>query len=434
MTRAEDPYEFLAGSARTTTRRSTTSPRRCSRRCRSGCASCSVATAGTATSPRRPRRRSAGWPTPGSCWTASSTRGCCARRRRGASAATATTRCWCRCCGAGRGRPAGWPGSAPRITPARPPGRGGGGRLVLRGRRADRAADPGARRRPARRRRRAGGRWARAVLAATGLARDVRAAAALSGLLQVLEGDQERATQILTDAENRLAAVWPPASRYDLLVLRAWAAARGWRDPGRCWPTWPSSATCGSTRRTGGRDRPGPGVAAARPARHPARLARRPQAAARLLAAAVRSGRGRAAPAGPARGVDPGGTAARRCCSRPPARPGPRRRSRRRWWPSPTTRRWPGQYGAGRLAAAWSAYLRGLPAGAHPAGPGRDRAGRRRPAGAGAARRVLRARLVLPTEGPAAARAALRVGRPADGAPDSARALAGPTPSCGSPQ
>ena len=253
----------------------------------------------------------------------------------------------------------------------------------------------------------------------------------LSGLLQVLEGDAERATQILTDAENRLADSWPPASRYDLLVLRAWAAARGWRDPARCLA---DVAELGYLRL----DPPGL-VAETDLARESLLLGRLgvllawhgdPQTAAQLLEAAVRSGRG---------------------AQRPPTRLGALTREARAAQAlllaaggQPRTAAAIAQEvlaaaddsalaesstATARLAAAWSAYLRGLPGEArtHLARAETGLAGADLPVPALLAG-VLRARLVLPTEGPAAARAALQVGdgRRA-GAPDWARALAATT-------
>ncbi len=235
----------------------------------------------------------------------------------------------------------------------------------------------------------------------------------LAGLVQVLDGDLERATQMLTDAERRPTGDWPAAARYDLLALRAWAAARGWRDPARCLA---DLAELGYLRL----DPPGL-VVETDLARESMVLGRLgillawhgdARTAGLVLEAAGRSGRG--AHGGPHR-IGAFAREARAAQALLSATAGQPRTARTiaqevlaadddSALADATT-------ATARLSVGWCAYLRGLP------GEARTQLAR---AQAGLAdadlpvpallAAVLRARLLLPAEGPAAARTALQAG------------------------
>jgi LuxR family transcriptional regulator, maltose regulon positive regulatory protein len=249
----------------------------------------------------------------------------------------------------------------------------------------------------------------------------------LAGLLQVLEGQDERATQLLTDAEHRQDGSWPVAARYDLLALRAWAAARGWRDPERCLA---EMSELGHLRRD-----PPVLVEETDVARESLLLGRLgillawhgdPAIAGRLLEAAARSGRAAYRGTGRVGALTREAWAGHALLLVAAGRPATAATVAQEVLAAgddsalaDTTT------GTARLAAAWSAYLRGLPGEARTqlarADAGLDGAGL--PVRALLAA-VLRARLVLPVEGPAAARAALRAGGGHTTAPPWVRALA----------
>jgi LuxR family transcriptional regulator, maltose regulon positive regulatory protein len=253
-----------------------------------------------------------------------------------------------------------------------------------------------------------------------------------SGLLEVLAGDQERATQILTAAEDRMDRSWSAGPRYDLLALRAWAAARGWRDPVRCVA---EVAELGYLRLDP------PGLAGETDLARESLLLGRlgvllawhggPRPAAALLEVAVRSGRGarRMSTARGPIGVGPFTREAMAVQALLLAANGQARTAAamaQEVLAAPDDSALAeGSTAIARLAAAWSGYLRGLP------GEARTQLTRAE-AGLAAAQlpapellaAILRARLVLPGEGPAAARAALQgVGGRLAGAPAWIRAL-----------
>jgi DNA-binding CsgD family transcriptional regulator len=254
----------------------------------------------------------------------------------------------------------------------------------------------------------------------------------LSGLLHVLDGDLERATQMLTDAERRPSGGWPAAARYDLLALRAWAAAHGWRDPARCLA---DLARLGYLRL----DPPGLLVETDL-ARESVVLGRLgillawhgdPGTAGRVLEAAGRSGRG--AHGGPHRigALAREARAAQALLSVTAGQPRTALAiAQEVLAAADDSALAEASTATARLAVAWCAYLRGLP------GEARTQLARAEAGLAGAdlpvpalLAAVLRARLLLPVEGPAAARAALHAGwadRPG-AAPVWVRALAATT-------
>jgi LuxR family maltose regulon positive regulatory protein len=251
----------------------------------------------------------------------------------------------------------------------------------------------------------------------------------LSGLLQVLDGDLERASQILTDAEHRLTGSWPTTGRYDLLALRAWAAARGWRDPVRCLH---DVAEQGYLRLNP------PGLVAETDLARESLLLGRlgilfawhgdPGTAGLLLEAADRSGRRAHRSATGVDALSREARAGQALLLAAQGRPRTAATMAQEVLAAPDDSALAaGSTGTARLAAAWSAYLRGLP------GDARTQLARADAGLAGAdlavptlLAAVLRARLVLPGEGPAAARAALRTGGdgPGTNAPTWVRALA----------
>jgi LuxR family transcriptional regulator, maltose regulon positive regulatory protein len=253
----------------------------------------------------------------------------------------------------------------------------------------------------------------------------------LSGLLHWVDGDLERATQVLTVAEHRLDDGWPAATRYDLVALRAWAAVRGWRDPARCLS---DVAEQGCLRL----DPPGL-VADTDLARDSLLLGRLgilhawhgdPGTAALLLEAAGRCGRSAHRPAA---GMGALLREAQACQALLLTVHGQPRTAvalaQEVLAAADESALADGSTATARLALAWSGYLRGLP------GEARTQLARAEagltgfdPPGSVLLAAVLRARLVLPLEGPAGARAALQVGRAGRlGAPAWARALAATT-------
>ena len=256
---------------------------------------------------------------------------------------------------------------------------------------------------------------------------------ALSGLLQVLDGDLELATQMLTDAERRPTGDWPAAARYDLLALRAWAAARGWRDPVRCLA---DLVQLGYLRL----DPPGL-VVETDLARESAVLGRvgillawhgDAGIAGLVLEAAGRSGRG--AHGGPRPRIGALAREARATQALLSATAGHSRTAlaiaQEVIAAADDSALAEASTATARLAVGWCAYLRGLP------GEARTQLARAEagladadPAVPALLAAVLRARLLLPAEGPAAARAALRAGwaGPVGSAPVWVRALAATT-------
>ena len=257
----------------------------------------------------------------------------------------------------------------------------------------------------------------------------------LSGLRYPLAGDPASASHVLTDAEVRADAGWPVAARYDLLALRAWAAAHGWRDPGRCLA---DAARMGLAAGSGD-SMFSAGVDLARESMLLGRLGilalwhGDPQEAAAYLEAAARSGRAGLAGQPAGRGPDARlGSLTRQAMAHQAllfaVRGQPRTAATVAHEALASTDASAfGSESAGicHLALAWSGYLRGQPAASRLHLARADAAAHQTPEPVPALLAgTLRARLLLVTDGPAAAQTALEpVADAAATAPDWARLL-----------